>query len=137
VSGETPGQPATLRNSVLLTVLDGLVACAVIEVSRWSPHRRSQEAQQLAGIIGVASELFNGADAPTAREVETMLPPHLSAMDERARSYRQREILAALARGIALGIGQPGGVTFAGRHWCGAPHEGCTSGNVPAPAAVA
>lgn len=117
--------PAELRNSVLITVLDGLVACAAVEVSRWSPCRRDQEAQRLADVISIASELFNGAQAPARSEKATVPPPHLSGPGEKARSYRQGEILAALARGIALGREQPGGVTFAGRHWCSAPHEGC------------
>lgn len=114
----------------LLAVLDGLVPCAAVEISRWRPERRRQEAQRCADIIGSASELFNGAVPPTPREMETMPPPHLAAPGEKARSYRRSEILGALARGIALGIELPGGVTFAGRHWCGAPHPGCPS-NLP------
>lgn len=125
----TPGQATAQRNSTLLTVLDGMVAFAAVEVSRWSPYRRGLEAERLADIISIASELFNGADAPTRREMKTVPPPHLSGLDEKARSYRHGEILGALARGIALGIDLPGGVTFAGRHWCGAPHEGCPAGN--------
>jgi hypothetical protein len=31
----------------------------------------------------------------------------------------------ALARGLALLAYQPGGVDFAGHHWCTTPHEGC------------
>lgn len=30
-----------------------------------------------------------------------------------------------LARAIALAAAAPGGTTFAGRHWCAAPHDGC------------
>jgi len=31
----------------------------------------------------------------------------------------------ALARGLALLAHQPGGVDFAGQHWCTQPHDGC------------
>ncbi|GAB1646875.1 hypothetical protein [Krasilnikovia sp. MM14-A1259] len=31
----------------------------------------------------------------------------------------------ALARGLAIGAYQPGGITFAGMHWCTTIHEGC------------
>jgi len=37
----------------------------------------------------------------------------------------------ALAAGLALLATAPGGVTFAGEHWCTAPHAGCP--RLPAP----
>lgn len=135
MTAATPRQAAAQGNGVLLTVLDGMVAFASVEVSRWSPHRRSQEAQRLADIIGAADALIGDAAPPSRHEVATLPPPHLWAGQGQHRAYRPGEILAALARGIALGIELPGGVTFAGRHWCGAPHEGCLSGNVPPAAA--
>lgn len=36
------------------------------------------------------------------------------------------DVFAALARGLAAGAYQPGGITFAGRHWC-ADHATCTA----------
>lgn len=51
-----------------------------------------------------------------------------------ARSYRPAELFNAVARGVAAGALQPGGVTVLGRHWCTSPHKGCPSGNEPAEA---
>lgn len=131
VADMAPGQAAEARNSMLLTVLDGLVPIAQVAVSMWSPCRREREAQAYADIISVASELFNGATPPTAHEMKALPPPHLSALDQKSRNYQGREILGALARALALGAAVPGGVSFAGRHWCERPHEGCPSGNLP------
>lgn len=35
------------------------------------------------------------------------------------------EAFNALARGLALGAAAPGGITFAGLHWCTTPHPEC------------
>lgn len=35
------------------------------------------------------------------------------------------EAFNALARGLAIGAHQPGGITFRGLHWCTSAHEGC------------
>lgn len=120
-----PGQAGPGAWETVLTLLDGMVPLAALEIARWSPHRRGQEAQRLADIIGAADALIGDADAPSRPDMETMPPPHLWAGEGQHRAYRPGEILSALARGIAIGCDQPGGVTFAGRHWCAAPHEGC------------
>lgn len=40
-------------------------------------------------------------------------------------SYSAGEVFNFLARGLAVLACQPGGVTYAGRHWCASPHPGC------------
>lgn len=40
-------------------------------------------------------------------------------------SHTAGELFTLLARGLAAAAFQPGGVSFAGLHWCAAPHDGC------------
>lgn len=40
-------------------------------------------------------------------------------------SYTAGGLFDLLARGLACAAIEPGGVSFAGRHWCAAPHDGC------------
>jgi|SRR5450755_600566 hypothetical protein len=40
-------------------------------------------------------------------------------------SYSAGEVFNFLARGLAVAACQPGGVTFAGLHWCAYPHPCC------------
>ena len=40
-------------------------------------------------------------------------------------------VASHLARTVALAAAAPGGVTFAGRHWCTAPHDGCPDPGQP------
>lgn len=46
--------------------------------------------------------------------------------DRRARA----EALTAAATALALGALQPGGITWAGMHWCTNPHPGCPNRRV-------
>lgn len=96
---------------LLHTVLDGLIALSLAEVAALSRDDRQRLACQSA------DELAAGADRLTA-------PGNFDDRRERSRA------LTALARGIAIGAHQPGDVTWAGRHWCTAPHLDCPVNSV-------
>lgn len=112
----TPGQAATVpayevaanERAAIALLLDGMVPLAAIEVSRWSPVRQEAEMARAGDLI-----------ASSADDLGVVGDHHGK------RNSRQGAILAALARGIAAGSLRPGGVTFAGRHWCSAAHEDC------------
>jgi hypothetical protein len=94
-------------------LLDGLVPLAALEVARWSPVRQEAEAARAGDLIASSADDLGAVGDHREK-----------------RNSRQGAVLAALARGIALGSLRPGGVTFAGRHWCTAPHEDCPSGSI-------
>lgn len=131
----TPGQAAyealkpweqlAQREGMLLTVLEGMVPLAMLELARYGGWRLEEEVRQLADIVSLADSLVGDADPPSRGDMKALPPLHLWAGKGAARSYRRGEVLAAVARGLALVALRPGGVTFAGRHWCAAPHEGC------------
>jgi hypothetical protein len=75
----------------------------ILELRRWSPERRAAAAADAATTIGSHGDalLFGGRQCA--------------------------ETFNALALGLALLAHQPGGVAFAGEHWCTDPHAGCPS----------
>lgn len=91
---------------LLADILRGLVSLHLAQLTAVSGHDRHALAERYAD--GIAT----GADRLTA-------PGNFA--DRRERS----EALTALAGGLALGAMQIGGVTFAGHHWCTAPHPNC------------
>jgi hypothetical protein len=97
------------QDAQLMMVLGGMVPLAAAEITRWSPVRRDAEAVRAADVIASSADALRG---------------------EGDRDAPRGTVLAALARGIALGSLLPGGVTFGGQHWCTLPHKGCPSGNV-------
>jgi hypothetical protein len=67
-----------------------------------------------------------------AREDADQIAAHGDALMFRGTKKGQAaRSFNALARGLAIGAYQPGGITFAGRHWC-TDHDVCT-GAKPAP----
>lgn len=93
---------------MLITVLEGLIAVQAARIADLSEGDRKRLAEQYA------DALATGADRLTA-------PGNFD--DRRERS----QALTALAGGIAIGAMQPGGVTWAGRHWCTRPHVNCVN----------
>ena len=100
----------------IVLLLDGMVPLAAIEVSRWSSARQEAEMARAGELIASSAD-------------------DLGAVGDHRdkRNSRQGAVLAALARGIAAGSMRPGGVTFAGRHWCSAAHEDCPNALLGAP----
>lgn len=46
------------------------------------------------------------------------------------RRSRKNSVLASVARAMAIGAFNPGGITFLGVHACDEPHEDCPGGNL-------
>jgi hypothetical protein len=93
---------------MLLTVLNGLIPVQAARIADLSAGDRRRLAEQYA------DALATGADRLTA-------PGNFT--DRRERSAA----LTALAGGIAIGAIQPGGITWAGHHWCTRPHVNCVN----------
>jgi hypothetical protein len=43
-------------------------------------------------------------------------------------TFSAGEVFSHLARGLAIAAYQPGGISFAGLHWCADPHPDCLAG---------
>jgi hypothetical protein len=99
----------------LLTAIEGLIPLHLVQLADLTDRAR----QRLA--VQYADELAAGADRLTA-------PGNFDDRRERAAA------LTALAGAIAIGALQPGGITWAGRHWCTRPHHGCPVNSVNAAA---
>lgn len=115
---------------VLGMALDGLVPLWVMRVSAWPPERIAAERDETAWVIACGGEvLFNAPDDPSPADMRLPTPTTLTPGQLKdgviARDFRRGEVLAALAKAIAMGSLLPGGVTFLGRHWCSEPHRGC------------
>lgn len=109
-----PGVEAE-RMETLRTVLEGLVPLHILTLSRPGALDRARaQAGDLADVVAcggdrlVAPGNFRGAEERKARG----------------------EALNAVATCLAVGAHNPGGVTWAGLHWCVAPHERCPGGEV-------
>lgn len=94
--------------SMLLTAIEGLIPLHFARLAALSEGDRKRMAEQYA------DQLATGADRLTA-------PGNFE--DRRERS----QAITALAGAIAVGATQPGGVTWAGRHWCTNPHVNCVN----------
>lgn len=94
------------RTELLRLAVDGLMPFAAAEIARWTDDEKKAFAPIAADLIST------GAD-------------ELRNTDRRRRDAPRGQILAAITRGIALGAEAPGGVDWAGGHWCVAPHQGC------------
>ncbi|MFF4479486.1 hypothetical protein ACFY1A_21040 [Streptomyces sp. NPDC001520] len=104
----------TLRTEAppsLLALLDGLVALVLV---RFAKHPAERE-RALAETDNLADAIAETGDRLTASG------NFRTPADRRARG----ELLAAMATCLALGAEQPGGITWAGAHWCTAPHPNC------------
>lgn len=97
----------------LLLVLDGLVPLHLIRLDRPGELARAHaEATAEDGLADVIAEAGDRLTAPgNFRDPE----------DRRIRS----RLLSAMATCLAIGARQPGGITWAGHHWCTAPHDDC------------
>lgn len=94
---------------ILLDVLSGLIPLHLSRLAGLSDRDRAHVTEQYA------DEIAASGDRLTA-------PENFDDRHERARA------LTALAGGLAIGAMQPGGVTWAGRHWCTTPHVNCVNG---------
>lgn len=101
---------ATADHGPLLTILDGLVPLHLMRLARPGEYQRA-----LAEAGDLADAIAEAGDRLTA-------PANFRApSDRRTRG----ELLNTMATCLALGARQPGGIVWAGRHWCIAAHEDC------------
>lgn len=69
----------------------------------------------LDGLVALADAITEAGDRLTA-------PGNFQNQTDR---HARGQLLAAMATCLALGAEQPGGITWAGAHWCTAPHPDC------------
>jgi len=94
----------------LLLILDGLVPLHLMQLNRPGElHRAHAEAGDLADRISEAGDRLTA-------------PGNFRNPDDRRERSR---VLNAMAVCLALGARQPGGITWAGAHWCTNPHPEC------------
>ncbi|MER7126668.1 hypothetical protein [Micrococcus luteus] len=94
------------RTELLLVGMGLLVPLWIARVASWP------DADRQAAAVAAADLISTGAD-------------ELRETNPRRRDLPQGTVTSAIARGLALLAYQPGGVTWAGSHWCTTPHEGC------------
>jgi hypothetical protein len=118
-----PRDPADSERITLLQVtLETAVPMWAVTVASWTADRRMRAAHDAAEVIAHGADvLFH---TPPRR-------PGTTAPRQTTREYRPGEVFSAIAKALAIGAHQPGGVTFLGRHWCTAPHASCP-GVIPA-----
>ena len=97
----------------MLLVLGGLVPLHLMKLADRAELARAQRDAALLG--GPADVIAEAGDRLTASGNFTGTDEHRT----RAKA------LSAVARGIALGAMNAGGITWCGTHWCAAPHDGC------------
>ncbi len=91
----------------LITALQAAVPLHMAEMRDWSEKRRNNEGHFAAQVIAAKGDVlqFGG-----------------SKKGQAAHAFNW------LARGLAVAAFQPGGVTFAGLHWCVEDDEDCPNG---------
>lgn len=93
-------------------ILNGLVALRLAEFTQ--PEAHAAAAARAAETADVIAEYGDRITAPG------------NFTDPADRRDRGRAF-AAMATAIALGAHQPGGITWAGHHWCTTPHVNCVN----------
>ena len=86
----------TTRDAVLIETLQLAVPLYIVELRRMLPARRQAIAREASALIAERGDVlqFGGKEGTTAGAFN------------------------ALAKGLAAAAYQPGGVKFAGQHWC-------------------
>lgn len=97
----------------LLLILDGLVPLHLMRLA--DPGELARAHREAAADGGIADVIAHSGDRLTAS----------GNFHGDGEHHTRGRLLSALARGLALGAMQPGGVTWAGAHWCAAPHDAC------------
>lgn len=97
----------------LFLLLDGLVPLHLMRLNQPGELARAHAATTLEG--GLADVIAEAGDRLTA-------PGNFRDPEDRRTRGR---LLTAMATCLALGARQPGGITWAGHHWCVAPHADC------------
>lgn len=95
--------PGTGTGEVLALSLGAAVPIAIADMTGWSDQERLHASRGLADVICEHGDvlLYGGGG-------------------ERRQRKDCAAAFAALVRALAIGAYQPGGITFAGSHWCAA-----------------
>lgn len=121
---------------VLLACLDVAVPLHLFKARSDGGAALRAGAHEDADIIACGYDVLVRADSGWRKGDKDPAPHQLTKEQADAgvlaRSYRPAELFNAVARGVAVGALQPGGVTLLGRHWCTDPHKGCPNGSEPA-----
>ncbi|GAA3417666.1 hypothetical protein [Streptosporangium vulgare] len=94
------------RTALLLIGMEVMVPMSIAEIADWPEEDRHAAAAAAVDVIS------SGAD-------------QIAEHNPRKRELPRGRVTATIARSLAVLAYQPGGVTWAGGHWCTAPHEGC------------
>lgn len=97
----------------LLLLLDGLVPLHLMRLDR--PGELARAHAQAIAEDGLADLIAEAGDRLTA-------PGNFRDPEDR---NKRAQLLTAMATCLAIGARQPGGITWAGRHWCAARHADC------------
>lgn len=97
----------------LLLLLDGLVPLHLMRLDR--PGELARAHAEATAKDGLADVIAEAGDRLTA-------PGNFRDPEDRRKRGR---LLGAMATCLAIGARQPGGITWAGHHWCTARHDGC------------
>ena len=129
-----------LGREVLLVHVDATVPLLLFAARQDGGASLRARAQEDADIIACGYDVLLRPDAAW-RKGDRDPAPHQLTREQAdagvlARSYRPAELFNAVARAVAVGALQPGGVTLLGRHWCTSPHKGCANGHEPPEAAA-
>lgn len=94
------------RTDSLLAGMGLLVPLWIARVAAWPTADRQAAAEAAANLISSHTD-------------------QIWESNPRKRDIPQGHVISAIARGLALLAYAPGGVTWAGGHWCVAPHQEC------------
>lgn len=85
------------QHAALLIALEAAVPLHIIELRNWTPQQRQNYASEAATVIGSQGDILQYGGG---------------------RRGEVANVFNHLARGLAAAAYLPGGVTFAGAHWC-------------------
>lgn len=94
------------RTELLRIGMDLMVPLWITKVARWSMEERQAAANAAADLISC------GAD-------------QMRENNPRKRDIPRGAVTNSIAQGLAMLAYGPGGVDWAGSHWCTEPHPGC------------
>ncbi|MGW4663228.1 hypothetical protein [Streptosporangium sandarakinum] len=95
-----------IRTLLLRDGMEVMVPMAIDKVRDWSEEDRQ------AAAIAAADVIACGAD-------------ELWEHNPKKRELPRGRVTSSIAHGLAVLAYQPGGIDWAGGHWCVTPHDGC------------
>jgi hypothetical protein len=103
-----PNEGSPAASAFFVDKLPQAVNARIAEVDEWAIARRIKEADAYADMIASAADTLFAAKKPHRDDPQP------------------GQVQDAIVGGLAVLAHRPGGVTFAGLHWCSAAHGGCS-----------